>query len=134
MDSFTDENSPNKRCRIRLVMEMDEGGEVAIDMEETLEGSTEGAGVLRLRNRIIDTLENRLNSRFRKQLWDWTESRLPREEGTFEEEFARRCDRNDDVIESLEWLSPHIPSDAERDWQDRMVDIFMARCENERVR
>jgi len=134
MDSFTDENSPNKRCRIRLVMEMDEGGEVAIDMEETLEGSTEGAGVLRLRNRIIDTLENRLNSRFRKQLWDWTESRLPREEGSFEEEFARRCDRNDDVIESLEWLSPHIPSDAERDWQDRMVDIFMARCENERVR
>jgi len=134
MDSFSDENSLNKRCRIRLVMEMVEGGEVAIELDETLEGATEGADVLRLRNRIIDRLESRLMPRFTKQLGDWTESRLPREEGTFEEEFARRCDRNDEVIESLEWLSPHIPSDEERDWQDRMVEIFMARCENERVR
>jgi len=134
MDSFTDENSLNKRCRIRLMMETEKGGEVVIDLEETLEGSTEGAGVLRLRNRIIDKLENRLISRFRKQLWDWTESRLPREEGTFEEEFARRCDCNDDVIESLEWLSPHIPSDEERDWQDRMVEILMSRQMNETAR
>jgi hypothetical protein len=134
MDSFTDENSLNKRCRIRLLMEMDEGGEVAIDLEETLEGSAEGAGVLRLRNRILDRLENRLLPRFRKQLWGWTESRLPREEGTFEEELARRCDRNDDVIESLEWLSPHIPSDEERDWQDRMVEILMSRQVNETAR
>lgn len=134
MDSFTDENSLNKRCRIRLVMEMDEGGEVVIDMEEVLEGAAEGAGVLRLRNRIVDRLENRLMPRFRKQLWDWAESRLPREEGTFEEELARRCDRNDDVIESLEWLSPHIPSDEERDWQDRMVEILMSRQVNETAR
>ena len=133
MDSLTDKNSLNNRCRIRLVMEMDEG-EVVIDMEEVLEGSAEGAGVLRLRNRILDRLENRLLPRFRKQLWDWAESRLPREEGTFEEEFARRCDRNDDVIESLEWLSPHIPSDEERDWQDRMVEILIARQENEMAR
>jgi hypothetical protein len=134
MDSFTNKNSLNKRCRIRLVMEMDEGGEVAIDLDETLEGATEGADVLRLRNRIFDRLENRLMARFKKQLWDWTESRLPREEGTFEEEFARRCDRNDDVIESLEWLSPHIPSDEERDWQDCMVEILMSRQANEMAR
>jgi|GEM_PF-6290717 len=134
MDSFMDENSLNKRCRIRLVMEMGEGGEVAIDLEETLEGSTEGTGVLRLRNRIIDRVENWLMPRFTKQLGDWAESRLPREEGTFEEEFARRCDRNDDVIESLEWLNPHIPSDEERDWQDRMVEILMSRQANEMAR
>lgn len=133
MDSLTDKNSLNKRCRIRLVMAMDEG-EVVIDLEETLEGPAEGAEVLRLRNRILDRLENWLMARFKKQLWDWAESRLPREEGTFEEEFARRCDRNDEVIESLEWLSPHIPTDEERDWQDRMVEILMARQVNERAR
>lgn len=134
MDSNTDEDSPDLRCRIRLTMETEEGEKVAIDVEETLDGSAQGADVLRLRNGIIDRLENRLVPRFRKQLWDWAERRLPREEGTFEEEFARRCDRNDKVIDALECLSPHVPSDEERAWQGCMVDILMAREVNEMAR
>lgn len=134
MDLDTDENRPGLRCRLRLTLETEEGEEAVIDLEENLEGSTAGADMLRLRNRIVDRLENRLLPRFRKQLWDWTESRLPREEGTFDEEYARRCDRNDVVIDALECLSPHIPSDEERDWQDRMVEILMAREESEVAR
>lgn len=134
MDSVANENRPRLQCRIRLTVEDEAGEEVAIDLEETLDGSPDRADALRLRNRIIDALENRLVPRFRKNIWDWAESRLPAQSETFEDEFARRCDRNDDVIDALECLSPHIPSDEERDWQDRMVEVLMARQENEMAR
>lgn len=132
METVSDEESAALRCRLRLVMETSDG--VEIDIEEILEGTSNRSELLRLRNRIIDRLNDRLVPRFQKQLWDWTESRIPREEGTFEEELVRRCDRNDDVISALEWLNPHTPSDEERGWQDRMVQIFMAREENELTR
>jgi len=134
----TSQTEPLKslRCRLRLTLDAGDGtdAEVEIDLEEWLRGPFDPEARRRLPARVTDVLETRLVPAFRKALWRWGDSLLPETAGSFEEEFVRRCDHNDRAIAALEWLAPHIETDEEREWRNRMVGVCMAQSENERVR
>jgi hypothetical protein len=134
----TSQTEPLKslRCRLRLTLDTGDGteAEVDLDLEEWLRGPFDPAAQLRLPARVSGVLESQLIPAFRKELWRWADERVPANTGTFEEEYVRRCDHNDQVISALEWIAPHIESDEEREWKSRMVDIFMARSANELIR
>lgn len=137
MTSSTDGKKADAyRCRLKLSLESDAGDDVIVDLElqECLRGPFDGKELLRLPNRIANLLEGSLLPKFQRELWDWADGQVPAETSNFDDEFARRCDRNDEVIEGLEWLSPHVESDEEHEWKSRMVDILIARQENESVR
>ena len=126
----------NLRCRLQLTLDAGDGTEAAveIDLEEWLRGPFDHEAKRHLPARVAAILEARLIPAFRAELWRLGDSLLPATSGSFEEEFVRRCDNNGKAISALEWIAPHIESDEERVWKSRMVEVFMAQCENERVR
>jgi len=133
MTSSTDGKKADAyRCRLKLSLESDAGDDVIVDLEfqECLRGPFDGKELLRLPNRIANLLENGLIPKFQREVWDWADGQVSEDALDFEDEFARRCDRNDEVVESLEWLSPHVESDEEHEWKGRMVDILIARQGN----
>lgn len=126
----------NLRCRMRLTLDAGDATEVEveIDLEEWLRGPFDHEAKRQLPARVAAILEARLIPAFRTELWRLGDSMLPATPGSFEEEYVRRCDHNDRAISALEWIAPHVESDEEREWKSRMVDVFMAQCENEQVR
>ncbi|MCB1078637.1 MAG: hypothetical protein KDM63_01670 [Verrucomicrobiae bacterium] len=126
---------PSLRCLLRLTLDAGDGSEaeVELDIEEWLRGPFDHDAKRHLPSRVTDVLERQLLPAFRRALWQWLDKQSAAP-ASFEEEFARRCDRNHEVMDALEWIAPHLESDEEREWKSRMVDIFMAQCENERVR
>lgn len=132
MNSASREGTPNFQGKLRLSLETGDG--TVINLEEPLEGTLSGSDASRFWNRGKFILEHQLMPRFLKELRDWVEEQLPEEMDDFEDECARRCDRNDQVIGALEWMRPHIDTDEEREWRDRMLDIHMARLANGELR
>lgn len=126
----------NRRCRLRLTLDGGDGteAEIEIDVEEWLRGPFDPQALGKLPSRISAILAAKLVPTFRKELWRWGDSLSPSPSHNFEDEFVRRCDHNDQAICALEWIAPHIASDEEREWETRMVDVLMARYENELIR
>lgn len=124
------------RCRLRLTLDSGDGteAEVELDLEEWLRGPFDHEALAHLPARVAAILDKQLVPAFRRELRQWADERVPADTGTFEEEFVRRCDHNDRVMSALEWIAPHIETDEERGWKSRMVEIFMCREENDRVR
>lgn len=121
-------------CRVQMTLETPDGESlVDLSLDEMLPDAMSEKSLPGLAGRVDDFLENVALSKLRRRVIAWVEENVPHT-GDFESEFARRCDHNDDMIDALEYLSPHVESDEEREWRDREVDVFMARSDNDRAR
>jgi hypothetical protein len=101
--------------------------------EELLRGALDEGAVGGLCQRVEDLIEEKASRAVRSRIRDWVAAHECASEASFDDEFCRRCDGNDEIVEALEWLNPQPPSDEEREWTSRMATIFMAQMHNEEL-
>ena len=117
-------------CRICVTFETWTGKTVIETVhEEVLEHALMPAAIHRLAGRAHHAV-SRCASKVRLHVDGWVEESLPQEPESFEAEFCRRCDHNEQVIDALKFLTGDELTDEEREWQCRVVEIMLARGEN----
>jgi len=127
------ERDTDLKCRVQVTLETPEG-EVVVDLsvEDRLVDAMSQEALPGLLSRVDHQIENRTLPELRRRLADWVEPRrCPSPSTSFEQEYARRCDHNGEVVASMEWVNPVAPTDAELQWMERLARVFVAREAND---
>lgn len=122
-------------CRLRLTLETSAGDTVVeVAAEDLFPDGLNPDSLARLSRRVGSFIEDRALIELRRGVRRWAEEQIPPRCDTFENEFCRRVDANDDVIDALEWIGPVTMTDAESEWLHRMANIILARQHNQKNR